>query len=228
MEEHNVEMSWHTIHRELLDFNTILFNILKEVSLKQLRELIEKKDNQLSRMRSLLHRPINLFADSGNAGETSRSTVCESGQRIPLTDFRVSGASGGIWFAAAGFWDVRCLPGRSIRKSDGSGTLDGSVRVPQSMKIYLPAQKEFPALLQLRDARSGAVIIFSLIRRFPRSAPYFSGICRGEPFQSWSETGRTRRFHRCCREQTGDTFCPSWQVTALCRRSTACIGSRCE
>ena len=29
MKEHNVELSWHTIHRKLLDFNTALFNILK-------------------------------------------------------------------------------------------------------------------------------------------------------------------------------------------------------
>ena len=81
------------------------------------------------RLRSMLHRALDIIADSGDAGgQGRRSAVRESGSGIPLPTFRLSGASGGVRFAAAVAGDVRFLPGGGAGESGQAGKIDRTRR----------------------------------------------------------------------------------------------------
>ena len=82
-----------------------------------------------SGVRRLLHRAVDLVADSGNAGRQGRrSPLRESGPGVPLPDLSVAGASGGVRFAAGDSRNVRFLPGRGAGDPDGTGTADRAGR----------------------------------------------------------------------------------------------------
>ena len=63
------------------------------------------------RVRGVLHRTVDLLADSGNAGgETGGRAVHSSRRGVPLPDFRFAGTSPRLRFARARSRDVRLRP----------------------------------------------------------------------------------------------------------------------
>ena len=76
-------------------------------------------------VRRLLHCAVDLIADSRDAGgKAGRGAVCQSGLRIALPSFRVSGAPGGLFFPVPVRGDVRHLPGRGAAIPRTAGTRD--------------------------------------------------------------------------------------------------------
>ena len=82
-----------------------------------------RTENEMSsRLRGMLHRPVDIIIDSGHAEwQARRSSMHPIGQRIPLQDLRIARPSEGMRFLAAHGGNVRIMPGGSHGDSGGMG-----------------------------------------------------------------------------------------------------------
>ncbi len=80
-------------------------------------------ENELSsRLRGMLHRPVDIITDSGHAEwQARRSSMHTIGQRIPLQDLRIARSSEGMQFFAAIRGNVRIMQGGGHGDSEGVG-----------------------------------------------------------------------------------------------------------
>ena len=87
-----------------------------------------RTENEMSsRLRGMLHRPVDIITDSGHAEwQARRSSMHPIGQRIPLQDLRIARPSEGMRFLAAHGGNVRNMPGGGHGDSGGMGEADRS------------------------------------------------------------------------------------------------------
>ena len=85
------------------------------------------KNEMSSRLRGMLHCPVDIITDSGHAEWQARgSSMHPIGQRIPLQDLRIARPSEGMRFLAAHGGNVRNMPGGGYGDSGGMGEADRS------------------------------------------------------------------------------------------------------
>ena len=85
------------------------------------------KNEMSSRLRGMLHRPVDIITDSGHAEwQARRSSMHPIGQRIPLQDLQIARPSEGMRFLAAHGGDVRIVPRGGHGDSDGVGKANHS------------------------------------------------------------------------------------------------------